>query len=167
MDPWPTGDNTMDVALDTAMNYLEHTGQAQNFVEVQRVAAMAILAAWKKGERRRVKLANLAIQAAERKAKPAGAACHGITVLPSRSCCSTDGVKLASLREAIAHLVKTIPSSDRGMPAVLTAAELLTKAAEHDGPVGSRVLLRCVRSIATLSGCLTPRAKTRIGDAAS
>jgi hypothetical protein len=46
-----------------------------------------------------------------------------------------DGVKLASLREAIAHLVKTIPSSDRGMPAALTAAELLTKAAEHGGPV--------------------------------
>jgi hypothetical protein len=64
MYPWPTGDfdNTMDVALDTAMNYLEHTGQAQNFGEVQRVAAMAILAAWKKGERRPVKLANLAIQ---------------------------------------------------------------------------------------------------------
>ena len=40
------------------------------------------------------------------------------------------------------------------MPAVLTAAE----AAEHDGPVGLRVLLRCGQSIATLSGCLTPRA---------
>jgi hypothetical protein len=38
MYPWPTGDfdNAMDVALDTAMNYLERTGQAQNFVEVQR-----------------------------------------------------------------------------------------------------------------------------------
>jgi hypothetical protein len=60
----------MDAALDTAMNYLECTGQARNFVEVQRVAAMAILAAWKKGEGRRVKLADLAIQAAERKAKP-------------------------------------------------------------------------------------------------
>ena len=70
-----------------------------------------------------------------------------------------DGVKLASLREAIAHLVKTIPSSDRGMPAVLTAAE----AAEHDGPVGLRVLLLCGQSIATLSGCLTPRAKTALG----
>jgi hypothetical protein len=57
--------------------------------------------------------------------------------------------------DSIAHLVKTIPSSDRGMPAELTAAELRTKAAEHDGPAGSRVLLRCGRSIATLSGCLT------------
>ena len=34
------------------------------------VAAMAILAAWKKGERRAVRLANLAIRAVERKAKP-------------------------------------------------------------------------------------------------
>jgi hypothetical protein len=71
MYPWPTGDfdNAMDMALDTAMNYLERTGQAENFVEVQREAATAILAAWRKGERRRVKLANLAIQAAERKAR--------------------------------------------------------------------------------------------------
>jgi hypothetical protein len=71
MYPWPTGDfdKAMDVALDTAMNYLERTGQAEDFVDVQRVAAMAILAAWRQGERRRIKLANLAIQAAERKAK--------------------------------------------------------------------------------------------------
>src|SRR5258706_11768216 len=43
MYPWPIGDfdNAMDVALDAAMNYLERTGQAQKFVEVQRVAAMA------------------------------------------------------------------------------------------------------------------------------
>ena len=39
MYPWPTGDfgSARDVALDTAMNYLEHTGQAENFVDVQRV----------------------------------------------------------------------------------------------------------------------------------
>jgi hypothetical protein len=35
-----------------------------------------------------------------------------------------DGVKLASLREAIAHLVKTVPKAERRMSAVLTAAEL-------------------------------------------
>jgi hypothetical protein len=29
-----------------------------------------------------------------------------------------DGIKLASLREAIAHLVKTVPSSERGMRAL-------------------------------------------------
>jgi hypothetical protein len=69
MYPWPIGDfdNAMDVALDAAMNYLERTGQAQNFVEVQRVAAMAIVAAWKQGVRHRVKLTNIAIAAVERK----------------------------------------------------------------------------------------------------
>jgi hypothetical protein len=72
MYPWPIGDfdNAMDVALDAAMNYLERTGQAEKFVEVQRVAAMAIVAAWKRGERHRVKLTNIAIAAVERKAEP-------------------------------------------------------------------------------------------------
>ena len=52
MNPWPIGDfdYAMDEALDTAMNYLEQTGQAEKFVEVQRVAASAIVAAWKIGE---------------------------------------------------------------------------------------------------------------------
>lgn len=43
------------------------------------------------------------------------------------------GVKLASLCEAIVHLVNTIPASERSMPVVLTAAELITSAAEHGG----------------------------------
>ena len=46
-----------------------------------------------------------------------------------------DGIKLASLRESIAHLVKTIPAAERGLPAVLSAAEMLTAAAEHGGPI--------------------------------
>jgi hypothetical protein len=46
-----------------------------------------------------------------------------------------DGAKLATLRQAIAHLVKTVPATERGSPAVLTAAELLTNAAEHGGPI--------------------------------
>jgi hypothetical protein len=46
-----------------------------------------------------------------------------------------DGTRLASLRQAITHLVKTIPAAERSSPAVLAAAELLTNAAEHDGPV--------------------------------
>jgi hypothetical protein len=46
-----------------------------------------------------------------------------------------DGVKLASLRDAIVHLVKTTPASERGMPVILTAAELITSAAEHSGPI--------------------------------
>jgi hypothetical protein len=70
MYPWPVGDfdNAMDVALDTAMNYLERTGQAEKFVEVQRVAAMAIVAARKGGMRNRIRLANVAIEAVEGKA---------------------------------------------------------------------------------------------------
>jgi hypothetical protein len=46
-----------------------------------------------------------------------------------------DGTKLATLRQAIAHLVNTIPPAERSLPAVLTAAEMLTNAAEHHGPV--------------------------------
>jgi hypothetical protein len=45
------------------------------------------------------------------------------------------GVRLASLREAIVHLVNTVPSSERGTPVILTAAELITSAAERDGPI--------------------------------
>jgi hypothetical protein len=69
MYPWPIGnfDYAMDDALDTAMNYLEHTGQAEEFMEIQRVAAMAIVAAWKRGIRHRIKLANIAIKAVEQK----------------------------------------------------------------------------------------------------
>ena len=44
-----------------------------------------------------------------------------------------DGAKLASLGEAVAHLGKVIPKPDHDMPAVTTATELLTKAAEHGG----------------------------------
>jgi hypothetical protein len=70
MYPWPIGDfdNAMDEALDTAMNYFERTGQAEKFVEVQRVAAMAIMTAWKMGVRHR--LANIAIKVVERKTEP-------------------------------------------------------------------------------------------------
>ena len=45
------------------------------------------------------------------------------------------GVRLASLREAIVHLVNTVPSSERGTPVVLTAAEMITSAAERGGPI--------------------------------
>jgi hypothetical protein len=38
-----------------------------------------------------------------------------------------DGKTLASLGEAIAHLVKTVPAAERKAPAVLTAAKLLTQ----------------------------------------
>ena len=45
------------------------------------------------------------------------------------------GISLASLRDAIVHLVNTVPSSERGTPVVLTAAELITSAAERGGPI--------------------------------
>jgi hypothetical protein len=69
MYPWPIGDfdYKMDEALDIALDYLELTGQAVNFFEVQRTAAMAIVAAWKAGVRHRIKLAHVAIKAVEQK----------------------------------------------------------------------------------------------------
>jgi hypothetical protein len=42
---------------------------------------------------------------------------------------------VASLRQAIVHLVNTVPSFERRLPVVLTAAELITSAAEHGGPI--------------------------------
>jgi hypothetical protein len=45
------------------------------------------------------------------------------------------GVRLASLRDAIVHLINTVPSSERGTPVILTAAELITSAAERGGPI--------------------------------
>ena len=45
------------------------------------------------------------------------------------------GVKLASLRQAILHLVNTVPSFERSLPVVLTAAEMITSAAERGGPI--------------------------------
>ena len=78
-----------------------------------------------------------------------------------------DGAKLASLRQAIAHLVKTVPPAERGSPVVLTAAELLTSAAEHGGPVEfARIAtLRALNrhSVRTFN----PRAKARTGGAAN
>jgi hypothetical protein len=42
-----------------------------------------------------------------------------------------DGKQLHTLREAVAYLAKTVPKSERNMPAVTTAAEMLTNAAER------------------------------------
>jgi hypothetical protein len=46
-----------------------------------------------------------------------------------------DGSKLATLRDAIRHLAQIIPEPEGDMLEVLTACDLLTQAAEHDGPV--------------------------------
>lgn len=42
-----------------------------------------------------------------------------------------DGTQLLALREAVAYLAKAVPKSERDMPAVTTAAEILTYAAER------------------------------------
>ena len=43
-----------------------------------------------------------------------------------------DGGQLRTLREAVAYLAKAIPKAGRDMPKVLTAAEMLTDAAERE-----------------------------------
>jgi hypothetical protein len=74
-------------------------------------------------------------------------AVDGLNPFPLRSCvCVWDsrfaepielpgGVKLTSLREAIVHLVNTVAAAERRMSVVLIAAELITSAAEHGGPI--------------------------------
>lgn len=46
-----------------------------------------------------------------------------------------DGTTLKTLSEAVAYLAETVPEAEHDMPQVLTAAEMLTKAAEHGGPM--------------------------------
>jgi hypothetical protein len=46
-----------------------------------------------------------------------------------------DGGELATLRDAIKHLAQIIPKAERDMVDVLTASDLLTRAAEHGGPI--------------------------------
>jgi hypothetical protein len=45
------------------------------------------------------------------------------------------GIELGTLREALQHLVETVPKTERDMPAVLVAAHFLTEAAENGGPI--------------------------------
>jgi hypothetical protein len=45
-----------------------------------------------------------------------------------------DGTRFNTLREAVAYLAKTVPKSERDMPAVTTAAEMLTYAAGAVSP---------------------------------
>ena len=49
-----------------------------------------------------------------------------------------DGSKLATLRDAIRHLAKMIPKPEGDILEVLTASDLLTQAAEHNGPRPTR-----------------------------
>jgi hypothetical protein len=66
----------------------------------------------------------------------------------------------------VAYLSKAISKSGHDMPAVLTAAELLTSAAEHGGPV-ELARIGCRRSTVMLSAFSIPIAKSLIGDVGS
>ncbi len=72
--PWPIGvdDVLLDESLRIAMDYLERTGQADNYLEVQRRAATTVLTAWRQGVRRSIRLANYGIRSVEQKEKVAG-----------------------------------------------------------------------------------------------
>jgi hypothetical protein len=63
MYPWPLPecDQTLDDALRIAMDYLQVTGQANEFIKVQRLAAGIVLEQWRKGVRHPIRLANTAI----------------------------------------------------------------------------------------------------------
>jgi hypothetical protein len=69
---WPIEgpEGKLQAALDIALDYLEFTGQANSYSEVERICANIILAAWKTGTRHRIRLANYAIGAIERKQPP-------------------------------------------------------------------------------------------------
>ena len=67
MFPWPLNetDPALDDALVIAMDYLKATGQADDYTRVQRIAAAAVLAGWRKGDRHPVRLSNAAIVAVQ------------------------------------------------------------------------------------------------------
>jgi hypothetical protein len=48
-----------------------------------------------------------------------------------------DGTKLATLREAIAHLAKIIPKAQRNLPQILTASDILTKVARSSSRIAT------------------------------
>ena len=79
-----------------------------------------------------------------------------------------DGTQLKTLREAIAYLAKAIPKAERDMPEVMTAAEMLTNAAERESAwVFSRAPPRSRPFTATRFGCSIQIGKIIIGGNAS
>ena len=75
-----------------------------------------------------------------------------------------DGAKLATLRDAIRHLAQIIPKAERDLPQVLTASNIMTKAAEQGGPVelariATLLAINRVRSVA--QGKALGQAQTR------
>jgi hypothetical protein len=67
--PWPldVDANLLSEALEIAMDYLERTGQAYPFSAVQQLCAFTINNAWRDGRRHKLRLANDAIRAVEKK----------------------------------------------------------------------------------------------------
>ena len=59
-------DYEREIALQIALDYLERTGQAPEFVRAQ----SAVASAWQAGLRHRIALANAAIKAVEREKQP-------------------------------------------------------------------------------------------------
>jgi hypothetical protein len=68
---WPLPDPVLQDSLDIPLDYLEFTGQAVRFRETQWICASVIWTAWCGGATHRIKLANYAIVAIEkRKSSP-------------------------------------------------------------------------------------------------
>jgi hypothetical protein len=72
-----------------------------------------------------------------------------------------DGTKLATLREALAHLTKIFTKAERNLPEVLTASDIMTKAAKQGGPVEFARSINRVRSLAQRHEMRTSQARAR------
>jgi hypothetical protein len=70
MYPWPLNelDPVLDEGLTIAMDYLRATGQADDYTRVERIAAAAVLAEWRKGVTHPIRLSNAAIVAVRNEA---------------------------------------------------------------------------------------------------
>lgn len=67
MYPWPLNetDPVLDDALVIAMDYLRATGQADDYIRIERMAAATILTEWRKGVMHPLRLSNAAIVAVQ------------------------------------------------------------------------------------------------------
>jgi hypothetical protein len=72
-----------------------------------------------------------------------------------------DGTKLATLREALAHLAKIFTKAERDLPEVLTASDIMTKADKQGGPVEFARSINRVRSLAQRREMRTSQARAR------
>jgi hypothetical protein len=77
-----------------------------------------------------------------------------------------DGTTLATLREAVEYLAKTVPKAEHHHPSVLTASDHLTRSAEQDYPMFF-ARAATLPSIGIASGSSIPIAKTITGESAS